>query len=425
MEKTMNSSNEKTDNETLLLKEIILKKDDEIFQLKSIFNVIPGDIYWKNKNGVYLGINTTGSKSLRKMGFTWKESDIVGKTDYDLYDKNTASEFRENDLLIMETRSIQTKEETAILPSGKKITQLSTKRPLFNKNGEVIGIIGNTIDITDKKEAEEREKIVLLDSAEAKAQAEEQLRQVVMILTGSIAHDLRTPITVLEMKGGFLENYLPILINGYDKAVAAQLITEGDKSIPSRMKDHLMVIAKAMRTTTREMHEFIDSTLKTLSKVTTHDITQNDLTTCSMWHCIHNTLRRYPFSEGQRDLIEWDEQDFKFKGDGLMMIRVLFNLIKNSLEQIKKNQGGQITISTGSDEQVNIIRFKDTAGGAPPEVIEHLFAGYKTSKEKGTGVGLAFCKIAIETFDGTITCQSVYSEYIEFTLSFPKIVEEK
>ena len=421
MEESMNPSNEKIDNELILLKETILKKDDEIFQLKSIFDELPGDVYWKDINGVYLGINATGSKSLREMGFTWKESDIIGKTDYDLYDENTASEFKKNDLLVMETKSVQTNEETAILPSGKKITQLSTKRPLFNKNEQVIGIIGNTIDITEIKAAEEREKIALLESTEskAKAQAEEQLRQVVMILTGSIAHDLRTPISVLAMRGGFLNEYLPILISGYDKAVASQLIPEDEESIPNRMKAHLAEMGQKIRETTKEMHDFIDVTLQTLSKALSSNLTKEDLIVCSMWHCIHNTLHRYPFAGQQRELIKWDQKDFNFMGNELLMIRVFFNLIKNSLEQIEKNHRGEISISTETGDNGNIIRFKDTAGGAAPEIVDNLFAGYRTTKEKGTGVGLAFCKITMENFGGSISCHSVYGEHIEFVLSFP------
>jgi nitrogen-specific signal transduction histidine kinase len=65
-----------------------------------------------------------------------------------------------------------------------------------------------------------------------------------------------------------------------------------------------------------------------------------------------------------------------------------------------------------------------TAGGASPEVVENLFVGYQTTKEKGTGIGLAFCKMTIENFAGTITCKSVYGEYIEFILTFPHVSEE-
>lgn len=414
------------ENEVENLKKRLIEKDAEIFTLKNIINYFPGDIYWKHKNGVYAGINATGSESLRKMGFIWEEGEILGKTDYDLYDVKTAEEFRNNDLLVMETRSVQTREEVAILPSGKKIIQLSTKRPLLNRAGEVIGVIGNTVDITALKEAEEREKAALLKAADeekAKAKAEENLRQSVMVLTGSIVHDLRSPLMVLGSCATLLNRHMPALIEAYEKSIPEGVL-ENDQPIPKMIKDYLPEIGDDIKRKAAEMNDFIDVTLKTLSQVVKNNFTKDDLIQCSMWHCIHNILHRYPLIQEQRKIIQWDQKDFKFLGNELTMIRVFYNLLKNSLEQIEKNQKGQIIISTEITEQENKIKFRDTAGGAPPEIVEKLFDGYQTSKEKGTGVGLAFCKMALESFGAYITCESVYGEYIEFTLSFPRMLEE-
>lgn len=94
---------------------------------------LPGDIYWKRcvgKKLIYAGMNRTGTDSLHKMGFRWKINDIIGKTDDRLFDKETADTFIRNDWEVINEGVARTKEETAILPSGKKIIQLSTKRPL-------------------------------------------------------------------------------------------------------------------------------------------------------------------------------------------------------------------------------------------------------------------------------------------------------
>ena len=333
--------------------------------------------------------------------------------------------FKQAELEVMATGTPRFNvEEPPVIINGETRYYMSNKVPLYNQKNEIIGVLGISIDITDKKLAEAREKEALLESsqAKAKAEAEEQLRQAVMILTGSIVHDLRTPISILEMEADFLENYLPVLINGYEQAKVAQLTIEKDRNISARIKDHLALIGKEVQETAREMHGFIDITLNTLSKIVSGGLAQEDLTVCSMWHCIHNTLERYPFVGKQREMIEWDQSDFKFMGNQLLMIRIFFNLIKNSLEQINKNKNGKIFISTEFKNDVNLIHFKDTAGGVPPEVVTHLFSGYHTTKEKGTGVGLAFCKITMKNFGGDIHCHSVYGEHIEFVLSFPCIL---
>ena len=102
-------------------------------------------------------------------------------------------------------------------------------------------------------------------------------------------------------------------------------------------------------------------------------------------------------------------------------MRILFNLLSNALYQINKNGKGKIFISSEEQAEFNIIRFKDTAGGTSPDIVEQIFDGYKTTKEKGTGVGLAFCKLTMKSFGGDITCHSVEGDYIEFALTFPKI----
>jgi len=58
-------------------------------------------------------------------------------TDDRLFDKETADTFIRNDWEVINEGVARTKEETAILPSGKKIIQLSTKRPLYDKQGHI------------------------------------------------------------------------------------------------------------------------------------------------------------------------------------------------------------------------------------------------------------------------------------------------
>lgn len=62
---------------------------------------------------------------------------------------------------------------------------------------------------------------------------------------------------------------------------------------------------------------------------------------------------------------------------------------------------------------------KDTAKGAPPEVVENLFKSFYSKRRGGTGLGLTFCKKIMNSFGGDITATSVEGEYMQFLLSFP------
>lgn len=117
---------------------------------ENLIDDLPGNIYWKRRAGdklIYSGVNRTSIDGLRKMGFGWNINDIIGKTDDSLFDKETADIFIRNDWEVIHKGVVMVKEEAVILPSGKKITQLSTKKPLFSEDNKIIGIIGITVDI--------------------------------------------------------------------------------------------------------------------------------------------------------------------------------------------------------------------------------------------------------------------------------------
>ncbi len=96
-------------------------------------------------------MNRTGMESLYKIDFRWKINDILGKADKYLFDKETANTFSRNDWEVIHEGVVMIKEEIATLPSGKKIIQLSSKRPLLDKKGHSKGIAGVTINISEFK----------------------------------------------------------------------------------------------------------------------------------------------------------------------------------------------------------------------------------------------------------------------------------
>ena len=180
----------KSSDELTRLRQEIQTLANECAQLKSLIESVPGDIYWKDKNGVWLGVNKRGEETLKRMGFIKSRKDIVGKTDCDLFDKDTSDRYRANDLEVMEQRTEISREERVTLPNGVSMVQLSTKRPIFDVLGNVTGIVGNTVDITYLKKIEsELKKANRLAEAANKAKDE---------FISNMEHDLRTPLSGIE-----------------------------------------------------------------------------------------------------------------------------------------------------------------------------------------------------------------------------------
>lgn len=114
-------------------------------------------IFAKDRQGKMLMANPATIRVIGK-----PEAEILGHTDLDYFsDRLEAERIRENDRLVMETEQVEVFEETIELPEGTR-TYLSTKSPYRDRQGNVIGLIGVSTDITERKQAQ----INLQESAE-------------------------------------------------------------------------------------------------------------------------------------------------------------------------------------------------------------------------------------------------------------------
>lgn len=101
------------------------------------------------------------------------------------------------------------------------------------------------------------------------------------------------------------------------------------------------------------------------------------------------------------------------------MEQVFFNLIKNALEAMK--DGSSIGICLDSDDNNVSISFKDTGVGMSADQLAHLFEPYRTSKKKGTGLGLMITARIVNDHGGTIAAESTPGEGTTFTIKIPRI----
>lgn len=124
-----------------------------VMQLQSVQNenltsqIIPASIYWKDRDGFYLGNNNYAKNLMKCSGL---EAEVIGKTDYDLFSKEVADNFKKTDLKVLSGENLIV-EEVTILPNYIKMIQLSSKMPLFDKNKNIVGISGISLDITKLK----------------------------------------------------------------------------------------------------------------------------------------------------------------------------------------------------------------------------------------------------------------------------------
>ena len=120
--------------------------------LDAIINTIPARVFWKDKDLTYIGCNT---QFARDAGFE-KPEDVIGKDDYTMSWREQAELYRADDRLVIESgRPRLLIEEPQTTPSREKISLLTSKVPLKDATGEIIGVLGTYLDITERKKAEE------------------------------------------------------------------------------------------------------------------------------------------------------------------------------------------------------------------------------------------------------------------------------
>ena len=136
--------------EQLTKAQIELQESQQMLQL--VMDTIPIRLFWKDKNYKYLGCNQACASDA---GLESPEQ-IIGKNDFELSWKETAPLYRADDMeIIQKNISKVNYEEPQVREDGTSSWVRTTKIPLHNQQGEIIGLFGSYEDITEKKRAEE------------------------------------------------------------------------------------------------------------------------------------------------------------------------------------------------------------------------------------------------------------------------------
>lgn len=121
-------------------------------QFEVLLDAIPDLIWLKDSNGVYLFCN----RAFERL-YGAKEKDIVGKTDYDFVEYQLADFFRTHDMIAMDAKeSVRNEEELSFKEDGYNGLFETIKTPMYDQDGELLGVLGISRDITVRRENEEK-----------------------------------------------------------------------------------------------------------------------------------------------------------------------------------------------------------------------------------------------------------------------------
>gem|GEM_PF-3207156 len=148
----LKATNERLEREVRRRERVERRMREQSELLRHIISTVPHCVFWKDRNSIYLGCNQNFATDA---GLENPE-DIIGKTDFDLAWKKEESEFYVKcDRDVMESGDAMLNiEEPQLQADGKEATLLTSKVPLRDADGAVVGVLGIYANITQLKHAE-------------------------------------------------------------------------------------------------------------------------------------------------------------------------------------------------------------------------------------------------------------------------------
>jgi PAS domain S-box-containing protein len=380
--------------------EIIAALQAEVEALRTVISMTPGNVYWKDPKGNYLGCNKNVADVLQLTN----PEDIIGRSDEDVIGIEFAEKARKIDTEVLETKQEKCLEEYGFDSNGTPATYLTRRTPLFDRNGNVQGILGISFDITDRKNIEEKLKI-----AKQKAETANQAKSHFLAM---ISHELRTPLTSILGFASLLEQ----ASLGRDKKL------EFTKHIIDSGSYLLSLINSLLDYNKLETNKFELVQLPLNLK----ELTKNVVSMLNVTASVKKLPLRLEYEKHVPELV---------LGNNRVLRQILINLIGNA---IKFTDKGHVTtrvkcIKETAASATLEISVEDTGTGISSEEQKIVFKRFtqlgnvytRNSSLTGTGLGLAIVKKLVKLLGGKIRVQSTLNKgsTFYFTSNFPKITQ--
>ncbi len=356
-----------------------------------IFN-LPGLIYWKNKQHQYIGFN----KNVVELSRLSRTS-LYGKTDLEInWGEKEAKVFQKEDKEVMETGIIKITENSLPIKraDGAHIVVRTEKNRLYDREGNIIGMLGVALDITDKKIFEQK-LIIAKEKAEAANQAKTEFIM-------NMSHDLRTPLAgIIGLAGIQADKKMELpeqqqygqMIQGAGEQLLELLnsvieVTAAEHQIQPPKKEPINLIQLA-----KELQTLMQPSLQ---------------------------------SKGLQFQVKIDPTLPTIISDRIKLKRLLLNLLSNA---VKFTRQGEIDLkinlfSIENDQAKVKMQIADTGIGIAKDKLDKIFdrfyrvhpsyqGGYQ-----GYGIGLYLVKKIVEQLNGEIKVASEEGKGSCFTLDF-------
>jgi signal transduction histidine kinase len=276
---------------------------------------------------------------------------------------------------------------------GRKLWVRAMGHPQVGMNGKITSVIGNIMDITERKRAEDE-----LREAKEQAEAATKLKDKFVEL---VAHDLRSPFTAMMGLLRLFGERKSLLTSEDDKQILDRIFKSGDR-----------------------MMAMIDQLLK-ISRLQTGKITPQPRF-FKGYMAVAATIGSLSHNAAQKGIAITNDipVDMRFYADPTLFDEVLGNLLSNAIKFCSKGDKITFFVPPGSNSAIAI---RDTGKGIDDKRIPDLFRDEVTTTtlgtagEMGTGLGLPFSHDIMEAHGGELTVESAPGKGSVFCAKLPHV----
>ncbi|MEA2203307.1 MAG: hypothetical protein QOE77_83 [Blastocatellia bacterium] len=283
---------------------------------------------------------------------------------------------------------------------GSVFPAMITDSPIFNESGALTGIVGVSVDISERKLAEtERER---LHESERSARAEaEKANRLKDEFLATLSHELRNPLNV---------------ILGY-----AEVLLRSDEARSSEFVKHTAEILKRNALAQSQLvRDLLDLSRLRMRKLALKRDTVSFLT------IISNALETVKAEAAAREielLVDAPAETIFVDADRLRLEQVVWNLLNNAVKFTPP--GGKVTIRMREEHGRAVLIVADTGPGIEQEFLPHLFEMFRQADASssrphgGMGIGLALVQQLIDLHGGSVSVDSTPGNGAKFTIELP------
>jgi signal transduction histidine kinase len=284
-----------------------------------------------------------------------------------------------------------------LLPDGRVRHIHTIRHPMVNSAGEVVKLVGTSIDITEHKRAEEeRERLRRLEAELAHANRVNTLGE----LTTSIAHEVSQPLGAMVASAGACTRWLAA-----DPPAMAEARSALD-NIVADGKRAREVIGRIRGLTKRQVprKDLLDLNRKIVEVLafTGQELRSHDIVLDTR---LDSTLPQVT-------------------GDRVQLQQVLLNLIVNAIEAMSgvHDRPRELTIVSRADgNNAVVVEVLDSGIGLDHGRAERVFEAFYTTKAEGLGIGLSISRSIVEAHGGRLSAASNQPHGAVFRFSLPVV----